>query len=83
MDKKELKNENILLNLKEIDIDSIDSFSSSHCSGRAFFYFECSTDNGYCEDPDMTGKITILNSKKDSEDGVFILKVKFDKEVSE
>lgn len=56
MDKKELKNEDILLNLKEINVDSIDSFSSLHCSGRASFNFKCSTVKGYCEDPNMTGK---------------------------
>lgn len=79
MVEKELKNEDILLNLKEINVDSIESFSSSHCSGRASFNFECSTDKGYCEDPNMTGKIAILDSKKDSEEGVYHLKVKFEK----
>ena len=80
MEDKRLKNEDIILNLKEINIGSIDSYYSSGCSGSVSFNFECSTDKGYCEDPVMTGKISILDAKKDAEEGVYHLKVKFKRE---
>ncbi len=78
---KDLKGSDIILNLKEIGIGNIDCFSSSSCSGRASFSIECETENGYCEDPDFTGKIEILEAKKaEKEKNVFVLKVRFVKE---
>jgi hypothetical protein len=77
---KELKGSDIILNLKEIDIGTIDTFASSHCGGRAYFEIECETEQGYCEDPDFTGKIKILSIQKDKQKGVYTAKIRFIKE---
>ncbi len=77
---KSLKDEDIILNLEEIDIISIDSFSSSTCSGSVSFIIQCQTKHGYCEDPDFSGEIKILEARKCKEKGVYLLKVKFKKE---
>ncbi|MBU0958730.1 MAG: hypothetical protein KKB31_02165 [Nanoarchaeota archaeon] len=75
---KKLKGADKLLNLKEIEILDPDSQSSSSCSGRVNFNIECETEKGYCEDPDFTGKMEVLESKKDDkEPNVYILKIKF------
>ncbi len=78
---KDLKDEDIILNLKRIVISHCDSRSSSTCGGPVYFEFECDTKAGYMEDPDMTGEIKVLSVKKEK-DG-YLLKVKFkrDKEV--
>ncbi|MBU1005993.1 MAG: hypothetical protein KKH08_00195 [Candidatus Omnitrophica bacterium] len=72
---KDLKGEDIILNLKKIVISPCDSRSSSTCGGPVYFEFECDTKAGYMEDPDMTGKIKVLSVKK--EKGCYLLKVKF------
>lgn len=55
LNKRMLKGEDILLNLREISIGSRDSYSSSSCVGSASFYFENETKQGYMEDPDLAG----------------------------
>ena len=77
---KHLKGTDILLNLKEISIAAIDSYSSSGCSGRVSFSIDCETPQGYCEDPDFTGKLLILTVKKELQKGIYTLKVKFVRE---
>lgn len=79
MDNKDLKDEDKILNLKEIEIIDIDCFSSSHCSGRVGFYIDCETEHGYCEDPNFTGKIDILKIEKEK-DKTYNLKIKFVRE---
>jgi len=74
---KYLKESNILLNLEEIDIHDIHTYSSSSCSGPASFYFR-DTEHGYIEDPDMTGKIRVLKTEKKKDH--YILEVIFKKE---
>ncbi len=78
---KDLKGEDIILNLKKIVISQCDSHSSSTCGGPVYFEFECDTKAGYMEDPDMTGEIKVLSVKK--EKGCYLLEVKFkrDKDV--
>ena len=78
--KKNLKDEDIILNLKEINVNSLDSFHSSGCSGRVSFEIDCQTKHGYCEDPRFLGKIKILEANKCDEKDVYLLKVKFEKE---
>ena len=80
---KDLKGADIILNLKEIRIMDIDSFSSSSCSGKVGFYIECQTKHGYCEDPRFLGNIKILDTKKCKERDTYSLKVKFDIEKDE
>ena len=75
---KKLEGTDIILNLKEIDILDPDSQSSSMCSGKVSFTINCETEKGYCEDPDFTGKMEVLESKKDGkEPNVYTLKIKF------
>lgn len=69
-----LEREDILLNLREINIGPIDSYSSSTCAGSAFFYFENETKHGYIEDPDLTGTIKVLDVQKKG--GCYLLKIK-------
>ena len=78
-ERKYLEDEDKILNLKEIDITNMDSFSSSSCFGRVGFYIDCETKQGYCEDPDFTGKIEVLKIKK-GRDKIYNLKIKFTKE---
>lgn len=78
-ERKSLEDGDKILNLKEIDIVDIDSFSSSSCSGRVNFYIDCETEHGYCEDPNFTGKIEVLKIKKEK-DKIYNLKIKFTKE---
>ena len=80
MKEKDLKGADIILNLKEINVVNIDSFNSSGCSGRVSFDIECQTKHGYCEDPDFSGNIRILEAKKCKEKNTYSLKVKFEKE---
>lgn len=80
MKNKSLKGTDVILNLEEVDVINIDSFSSSTCSGRVSFIIQCQTKHGYCEDPDFSGEINILETKKCKEKGVYLLKVKFEKE---
>jgi len=80
---KYLKGSDIILNLKEVTVHNIDSYSSSSCSGGVSFYIDCQTEHGYCEDPSFEGDFTILNAKKCDEEGVYLLKVKFEKEEDE
>ena len=77
---KQLSGTDIILNLDEIDISNLESFSSSYCSGLVSFYVNSSTKHGYCEDPRFLGKIKILETKKGKGRGVYMLKVKFEKE---
>jgi len=72
---KDLKGEDIILNLKKIVISQCDSRSSSTCGGPVYFDFECDSKAGYMEDPDMTGEIKVLSVKK--EKGCYLLKAKF------
>ena len=75
---KNLKGTDKILNLKEIDISDIDTFSSSSCSGRVSFNIDCETEKGYCEDPDFTGRMEVLEVKKDDKKPeVYTLKIKF------
>ena len=76
---KNLSGNDILLNLDEINV-CVDSFSSSGCSGPTSFYINTSTKHGYCEDPNFSGKIKILETKKGKGQRVYTLKVKFEKE---
>ena len=80
---KHLENEDIILNLDEIYISDLDSFYSSGCSGRVIFNINCQTKHGYCEDPTFSGKIKVLETSKCDKKGVYILKVKFEKEKEE
>ena len=80
---KDLKGADIILNLKEIRIMDLDSFSSSSCSGKVGFDIECQTKHGYCEDPRFLGIIKILNAKKCKEKNTYSLKVKFNIEKDE
>jgi len=77
---KNIENTDIILNLDEITVTSINSFSSSSCFGSASFDINCQTEHGYCEDPIFLGKIKILKTKKCKEKGIYLLKVKFEKE---
>ncbi|MEK6935407.1 MAG: hypothetical protein AABW67_01330 [Nanoarchaeota archaeon] len=77
---KNLSGSDIILNLKEIFIDNLDSFNSSSCSGNVRFCIDCSTKHGYCEDPNFSGTIKILDIKKDKLRDTYSLKIKFDKE---
>lgn len=77
---KNLKDEDIILNLEEMSIGPMNSFSSSGCSGSVGFYIDCQTEHGYTEDPNFTGKMKVLEVKKSSKKGVYILKIKFEKE---
>ena len=78
---KDLKGTDKILNLKEIDIIDIDSYGSSSCSGKVCFTIDCETEKGYCEDPDFTGKMEILETKKDNDKpDVYTLKIKFIKD---
>ena len=77
---KELRGSDILLNLKEINISNINLSSSAFCSGKANFVIETNTKHGSCEDPDFTGKIEVLESKKDKANDTYVLKVRFTSE---
>ncbi len=77
---KGLKGSDIILNLKEIRIMDIDSFSSSGCSGKVGFDIECKTKQGYCEDPNFLGSIKVLTAEKYKENKTYSLKVRFDPE---
>ncbi len=85
MKKKEryLEDADIILNLNEVTVNSLDSFHSSGCSGRVSFDINCQTEHGYCEDPRFLGKIKILEANKCDEKGVYLLKVKYEKEEEE
>ena len=78
LNKRMLKGEDTLLNLREISIGSRDSYSSSSCAGSASFYFENETKHGYMEDPDLTGTIKVLDVQKKNR--CYLLKIKFKKE---
>ena len=80
---KNLEDSEIILNLDEITVSSLDSFYSSGCSGRVNFHINCQTEHGYCEDPRFVGKIKILKANKCNEKDVYLLKVKFEKEDDE
>ena len=75
---KDLEDSEIILNLDEITISSLDSFYSSGCSGMVNFHIDCQTEHGYCEDPRFLGKIKILKANKCDEKDVYLLKVKFE-----
>jgi len=75
---KSLEDSEIILNLDEITVSSLDSFYSSGCSGRVDFHIDCQTEHGYCEDPRFLGKIKILKADKCDEKDVYLLKVKFE-----
>lgn len=79
MSKKNLKGSDIILNLKEISIIGLNSFSSCSCSGPVSFVIDCDTKHGYCEDPRFTGEIKILSAKKLTKD-TYTLKIKFIRE---
>ena len=77
---KHLEDTDIILNPDEITVHNLDSFYSSGCSGSASFYINCRTEHGYCEDPCFLGKIKVLEANKCDEEGIYLLKVKFEKE---
>lgn len=75
---KDLEGTDKILNLKEIDIIDINSYGSSSCSGHVCFTIDCETEKGYCEDPNFTGKMEVLEVEKDDkEPNVYTLKIKF------
>lgn len=78
---KDLKGEDIILNLEKMVIMQRDSVSSSTCCHPVHFAFECETKAGYMEDPNMAGEIKVLSVKKEKD--CYLLKVKFkrDKEI--
>ncbi len=80
---KHLKGNDIILNLKEISIGPLDSYSSSSFSGYTSFYIDCGTEHGYCEDPKFSGVIKILNIKKTKPGDTYLLKIKFKREQEE
>jgi len=82
-EQKNLEDSQIILNLDEITVSSLDSFSSSGCSGRVNYHIHCQTEHGYCEDPRFLDKIKILKANKCDEKDVYFLKVKFEKENDE
>ena len=77
---RSLRGTDVILNLDEINILDIDSYSSSSCSGRVRFDIQCHTEHGYCEDPEFTGKIKILETKKCKGKGVYLLKLKYEED---
>lgn len=79
---KELTGSDIILNLDAILIDKPDGTSSSYCSGRASFEIQCHTENGYCEDPDFAGTISVIEARKEGK-GVYTLKVKYTRAADE
>ena len=76
---KYLEGADIILNLDEITVHDINSYSSSSCSAPVSFYINCQTKHGYCEDPSFEGNFKILKAEKCDEEGVYLLKVKFEK----
>lgn len=74
---KYLTGDDIILCLKNVCVHNIDGYSSRGCSGGVSFYFD-DTKHGRVEDPDMTGEIRVLSTKK--EKGCYFLKVKFKKD---
>ena len=74
---KYLKGEDILFNLKRIDIYSREGYSSLSCVGPTAFYFKDETKHGYVDDPNLTGTIKVLDVKKSK--GDYVLKIKFKK----
>lgn len=81
LNKRMLKGNDILFNLKEIDIDGRDSRSSLSCAGYTAFYFENETKHGYMEDPDLTGTIKVLDVQKKK--GHYLLKIKLKRETED
>ena len=70
-----------LLNLEEIKVSGMDSFSSSTCSGRCFFSIECSGRHGYAEDPHFDGVVfEVLDTKREGDEVVLKLKAKVQEE---
>lgn len=74
---KYLQGNDIILNLKEIQIYHRDNYSSSTCGSSAFFRFD-NTKYGCVEDPDLAGVIRVLKSRK--EKGYYLFKIRFKKE---
>jgi len=75
---KNLKGTDKILNLKRVQIIDIDSFNSSSCSGPVRFEIDCETKHGYCEDPNFSGRIEILETKKEkAKRNIYTLKIKF------
>ena len=77
LDDRTLKGSDILLNLREIVV-YCNHYSSSCCGGGADFYFDCDTKHGYMEDPNMSGTIKVIESKKVK--NAYLLKVRFKRE---
>lgn len=74
---KYLEGKDIILNLKKIEIYTMNAYSSSSCTGPASFYFD-DTKYGCVDDPDMAGTIKVLDTQKKK--GYYFLKVRFKKE---
>ena len=53
MDPEKERRIKALLNLEEISVGGIDSYSSSTCGGSCFFSIECKGRHGYTEDPNF------------------------------
>ena len=52
--------------------------------GFVIFKIDCETEKGYCEDPDFTGTMKVLDVKKDKkESNIYTLKIKFVKDENE
>lgn len=77
---KHLKGSDIILNLKEMSIGGLDSFSSSTFSAPVFFSIECGTKQGYCEDPNFSGKMKVLEVRKAKTRDTHVLRIRFKRE---
>ena len=72
---------NALLNLEAIKIYSIDSFSSSTCSGYCSFSIECNGRGGYAEDPDFENVVfEVMDTKREGDGVILKLKAKIQQE---
>ena len=70
-----------LLNLEEIKVIMIDSYSSSTCSGRCSFSIKCSGRHGYTEDPDFEDVIfEVLNTKRKGDEVILKINAKIQEE---
>ena len=70
-----------LLNLEEIRVIMIDSYSSSNCSGVCSFSIECSGRHGYTEDPDFDNVIfEVLDTKRKGDEVILKIKAKIQRE---
>jgi len=66
-----------LLNLEEIQVIGIDSYSSSTCGGRCLFSIKCRGRHGYTEDPDFGDVIfRIMGTKREGDEVILKINAK-------